>query len=95
MAHSLQHRLYSSRIVQHFGDSFGVTMLYQRVEHIPKSLIILVSVDAAIGMGVVNIYHEGSKAALGAQGTLNSIAAGILLYNGIADLIIPGMSGTY
>lgn len=45
---------------------------------------------AAIGLGVGNVYHEGSKAALGTQGTLNAVAAGILLYNGIADLMIPG-----
>jgi hypothetical protein len=45
---------------------------------------------AAIGLGIGNAYHQGSKAALGTQGTLNAVAAGILLYNAIADLIIPG-----
>lgn len=35
---------------------------------------------AAIGLGVGNTYHEGSKAALGTQGTLDAIAGGILIY---------------
>lgn len=48
-------------------------------------------VGAAIGLAIGNSYHEGSKAALGTQGTLNAVAAGILLYNGIVDLIIPGV----
>lgn len=45
---------------------------------------------AAIGLGIGNTYHEGSRAALGTQGTLNAVSAGILIYNGIVDLIIPG-----
>lgn len=35
---------------------------------------------AAIGLGVGNTYNDGSKAALGTQGTLNAIAGGILIY---------------
>ena len=37
-------------------------------------------------------YNGSSKAALGAEGIFDSISAGILIYNGIVDLILPTFS---
>ena len=39
-----------------------------------------VVMPAAIGLGVGNSYYEGSKTALGTQGTLDAVAGGILIY---------------
>ncbi|KAL2942984.1 Zinc transporter 8 [Bienertia sinuspersici] len=41
----------------------------------------------AIGIGITNIYDETSSVALIVQGLLNSIAAGILIYMALVDLL--------
>lgn len=43
----------------------------------------------AIGIGVGSSYHENGKLALGFQGSFNSVSAGILIYNGLVDLLLP------
>ena len=46
-------------------------------------------VGIAIGLGVGHSYHANGKAALGTQGSFNSVSAGILIYNGLVDLLLP------
>lgn len=43
----------------------------------------------AIGIGVGSSYHSNGKLALGFQGAFNSVSAGILIYNGLVDLLLP------
>jgi zinc transporter 1/2/3 len=43
----------------------------------------------AIGIAVHSSYNGSSKAALASEGIFDSVSAGILIYNGIVDLIIP------
>ena len=42
-----------------------------------------------IGIGVATTWNTESKAALGAEGVFDAVSAGILIYNGLADLILP------
>ncbi|KAL2942961.1 Zinc transporter 8 [Bienertia sinuspersici] len=43
----------------------------------------------AIGIGLTNVYDETSPITLIGQGLLNSIAAGILIYMALVDLLAP------
>ena len=52
-------------------------------------------VGIAIGLAVGSAYNANSPAALGVEGTFNAISAGILLYNGLVDLIVPSFDETY
>lgn len=51
-------------------------------------------IGIAIGIGVGSSYQENSELALGFQGSFNSVSAGILIYNGLVDLLIPTFSST-
>lgn len=44
-------------------------------------------VGIAIGIAITNVYDESSPAALVVQGLLNSVAAGILIYMALVDLL--------
>ena len=46
-------------------------------------------VGIAIGMGIGNSYNPNNPAALACEGVFNSISAGILIYNALADLLLP------
>ena len=46
-------------------------------------------VGIAIGIGVGSSYHANGELALGFQGSFNSVSAGILIYNGLVDLLLP------
>lgn len=41
----------------------------------------------AIGFGVSSVYNENSPTALIVEGVLNSVAAGILIYMSLVDLL--------
>mmetsp|Transcript_6161 Transcript_6161/g.17686 ORF Transcript_6161/g.17686 Transcript_6161/m.17686 type:complete len:335 (-) Transcript_6161:2519-3523(-) len=80
------------------GISLGCTFIdakYGRLKYFlfAAAYVIVTPIGIAIGLGIGNTYHEGSRAALGTQGTLNAVSAGILIYNGIVDLIIPAFLG--
>eukprot|EP00850_Spirogloea_muscicola_P005048 SM000022S07262 [mRNA] locus=s22:862725:864480:- [translate_table: standard] len=49
-------------------------------------------VGIAIGISVSINYNENDPSVLGTQGSFNAVAGGILIYNGLADLIIPTFS---
>lgn len=44
-------------------------------------------VGVAIGIGITNVYDDSSPTALVVQGLLNSVAAGILIYMALVDLL--------
>lgn len=44
-------------------------------------------VGIAIGIGITNVYDDSSPTALVVQGMLNSVAAGILIYMALVDLL--------
>lgn len=56
------------------------------------AFVIVTPLRVAIGIGVSQDYNGESKAALGTEGIFNSISAGILIYNGLCDLIVPTFS---
>lgn len=44
-------------------------------------------VGVAFGIGITNVYDDSSPTALIVQGLLNSVAAGILIYMALVDLL--------
>lgn len=46
-------------------------------------------VGVAIGLGVANTYNPNSSTALAVEGSFNAVSAGILIYNGLVDLLLP------
>lgn len=42
----------------------------------------------AIGIGLGHSYNGSSKAALASEGVFDSVSAGILIYNGLVDLVV-------
>jgi zinc transporter 1/2/3 len=53
------------------------------------AFLIVTPIGVAIGIGVGGSYQSESPLALGFEGAFDSLAAGILIYNAIADLILP------
>ncbi|CAI5472510.1 unnamed protein product [Closterium sp. Yama58-4] len=43
----------------------------------------------AIGLAVHSSYNSNSQAALATEGAFNAVSAGILIYNGLVDLLVP------
>ena len=43
----------------------------------------------ALGLAFGTAYNANSPAALGVEGAFNAVSAGILLYNGLVDLVVP------
>ena len=44
-------------------------------------------VGIAVGIGISSVYNENSPTALIVEGLLNSVAAGILIYMALVDLL--------
>lgn len=79
------------------GLALGVTFVkaeYSVLKYCLLGLLFLVitPLGIGIGMGVGNSYSAESKAALGFEGGFDSLSAGILIYNGLVDLIVPTFS---
>ena len=51
-------------------------------------------VGISIGLAVGSAYNANSPAALGVEGAFTAVSAGILLYNGLVDLIVPSFDET-
>ena len=51
--------------------------------------VLITPIGIAIGIGVGNSYEASSHTALGFEGAFNAVSAGILVYNGLVDLILP------
>ena len=54
--------------------------------------VLVTPIGVAIGIGVGSAYQSESVLALGFEGAFDSLSAGILIYNAIADLILPTFS---
>jgi len=79
------------------GLALGVLFVkagYNRTKYIllAAAFIIVTPVGVAIGITVSNKYNGESKAALGSEGVFDAVSAGILIYNGLCDLILPTFS---
>ncbi|KAK9794638.1 hypothetical protein WJX73_005364 [Symbiochloris irregularis] len=76
------------------GLALGVLFVkaeYSRLKYIILAFwfVIITPLGVAIGIGVSSVYNGESKAALGTEGAFDSVSAGILIYNGLVDLILP------
>jgi len=79
------------------GLALGVLFVkagYGRLEYmlLAAAFIIVTPLGVAIGIGVSSSYNGESKAALGTEGVFDAVSAGILIYNGLCDLIVPTFS---
>ncbi|KAL0040876.1 hypothetical protein WJX79_008214 [Trebouxia sp. C0005] len=79
------------------GLALGVLFVkagYSRIKYmlLAAAFIIVTPVGVAIGIAVSSKYNGESKAALGSEGVFDAVSAGILIYNGLCDLILPTFS---
>ena len=79
------------------GVALGATFVkaeYSTVNYIILGVIfvLVTPIGVAIGIGVGSSYQSESQLALGFEGAFDSLSAGILIYNAIADLILPTFS---
>ena len=79
------------------GIALGVLFCkagYSKLKYIllAAAFVIVTPVGVAIGIAVSNNYNGESKAALGSEGVFDAVSAGILIYNGLCDLILPTFS---
>ena len=79
------------------GLALGVTFVKAEYSVLKYCLLgmlflIITPLGIAIGMGVGSSYSAESKTALGFEGGFDSLSAGILIYNGLVDLIVPTFS---
>ena len=51
--------------------------------------VLITPIGVAIGIGIGNSYQSKSHTALGFEGAFNAVSAGILIYNGLVDLVLP------
>ena len=54
-----------------------------------RSFVIITPLGVAIGAGIGASYQTESRVALAAEGGFDSLSAGMLIYNAIADLMLP------
>lgn len=76
------------------GLALGVLMVkakYSALKYflLAAAFVVVTPLGVGIGIGVSNNYNGESHAALASEGIFDSISAGILIYNGLCDLIIP------
>ena len=79
------------------GLALGVLFVkarYSKIKCIILALafVVVTPIGVAIGIALGRKYNGSSKAALGTEGVFDSISAGILIYNGLVDLIVPTFS---
>jgi zinc transporter 1/2/3 len=56
------------------------------------AFVIITPLGVAIGAGIGASYQTESKVALACEGAFDSLSAGMLIYNAIADLMLPTFS---
>lgn len=76
------------------GLALGVLFVkarYSLVKYILLAavFVVITPIGTAIGIGLGSKYNGSSKAALGCEGVFDAFSAGILIYNGLVDLIVP------
>ena len=53
------------------------------------AFVFVTPLGVAIGIAVSSGYNGASKGALGTEGAFDAVSAGILIYNGLVDLVLP------
>ena len=76
------------------GLSLGTALLRAGLKLPYLSILCIVfsfttPVGIALGLAFGTAYNANSPAALGVEGAFNAVSAGILLYNGLVDLVVP------
>ncbi|CAI7766844.1 unnamed protein product [Closterium sp. NIES-53] len=76
------------------GISLGTTLIpcqFSKLKTILMGLLFALTtpVGVVIGLAIYSSYNPSSKAALAIEGSFNAISAGILIYNGLVDLVVP------
>lgn len=79
------------------GVALGVLFCkagYSKLKYVllAAAFVLVTPIGVAIGIGVSSHYNGLSKAALGTEGVFDAVSAGILIYNGLCDLILPTFS---
>ncbi|KAL3134350.1 hypothetical protein ABBQ38_006607 [Trebouxia sp. C0009 RCD-2024] len=79
------------------GVALGVLFCkagYSKLKYIllAAAFVLVTPIGVAIGIGVSSKYNGESKAALGTEGVFDAVSAGILIYNGLCDLILTTFS---
>ena len=67
---------------------------YSRLKYFlfAAAFVVVTPLGVAIGIAVSKNYNGESKAALGTEGVFDAVSAGILIYNGLCDLVTPTFS---
>ncbi|CAI5464037.1 unnamed protein product [Closterium sp. Yama58-4] len=76
------------------GISLGTAVAPCRFSHLKTLCMGLLfafttPLGVAIGLAVHSSYNSNSQAALATEGAFNAVSAGILIYNGLVDLLVP------
>lgn len=79
------------------GLALGVTFVkaeYSKLKYCMLGVVFLIITPLGIGIGMAvgSSYSSESRTALGFEGGFDSLSAGILIYNGLVDLIVPTFS---
>ena len=81
------------------NEGLALGVLFVKARYPPLKYFLLAAVfvvitptGTAIGIALGQKYNGSSKAALGSEGVFDSISAGILIYNGLVDLVVPTFS---
>ena len=79
------------------GLALGVTFVkaeYSSLKYCLLGLVFLIITPLGIGIGMAvgSSYRRESRTALGFEGGFDSLSAGILIYNGLVDLVVPTFS---
>ena len=79
------------------GVALGILFVkagYSKLKYalLAAAFVVVTPLGVAIGIGISNNYNGESKAALGTEGVFDAVSAGILIYSGLCDLILPTFS---
>ncbi|GJP30594.1 hypothetical protein CLOM_g4121 [Closterium sp. NIES-68] len=81
------------------GISLGTTLIpcqFSKLKTVIMGLLFALTtpLGVVIGLAIYSSYNPASKAALATEGAFNAISAGILIYNGLVDLVVPAFDET-
>lgn len=79
------------------GLAIGMAFMraeYRKVKYLLFMLafVLVTPIGISIGIGLSTSYNENGKVALAFEGAFNSVSAGILVYNALADLLLPAFA---
>ncbi|CAI5976843.1 unnamed protein product [Closterium sp. NIES-64] len=76
------------------ATSLGTTLIpcqFSKLKTVIMGLLFALTtpIGVVIGLAIYSSYNPSSKAALATEGAFNAVSAGILIYNGLVDLVVP------